>query len=154
MADFQICRYESSYAEEAVAMWRDSKEQAIGQKEIHPFDSHIHFLNHILPQDYEIYLALENGRVVGITVFNAEELNQLYVANDQQGKGIEAALLKLAKEHSGGSLFLYTFETNKNPQRFYEKHGFVEIGRVYENEENLPDIKYEWRRDFEVLGAE
>lgn len=83
--------------------------------------------------------------MVGIVAFNSDELNQLYVANDQQGKGIGEILLNLAKEHSGGSLFLYTFEINKKAQRFYEKHGFVEIGRGYENEENLPDIKYEWR---------
>lgn len=145
MADIRICRYDPSFAEEAVAMWRLSKETALGQKEIHSFESHVHFLNHILPQEYEIYLALENWRVVGIVAFNSDELNQLYVANDQQGKGIGETLLNLAKEHLGGSLFLYTFEINKKAQRFYEKHGFVEVGRGYENEENLPDIKYEWR---------
>lgn len=146
MAEIRICRYESSFAEETVAMWRSSKESAIGQKEIHSFESHVHFLNHILPQDYEIWLALDSGRVVGMVAFNADELSQLYVANDHQGKGIGAALLNLAKEGSGGSLFLYTFEINTQAQRFYEKHGFVEVGRGYENEENLPDIKYEWRR--------
>lgn len=146
MSAVHICRYESSFAEETVAVWRASKEEAIGQKEIHSFESHVHFLNHILPQDYEIYLALESGRVVGIVVFNSSELNQLYIANDHQGKGIGEALLNLVKEHSGGSLFLYTFERNKNAQKFYEKHGFVEVGRGYENEENLPDIKYEWRK--------
>ncbi|RLQ91368.1 GNAT family N-acetyltransferase [Planomicrobium sp. Y74] len=152
MADIRICRFEPSFASEAAAMWRLSKEKAIGQKEIHSFESHIHFLNHILQQDYEIYLALENERVVGIVVFNSAELNQLYVANGHQGKGIGEALLNLAKEHSGGSLFLYTFERNKNAQRFYEKHGFAEVGRGYENEEKLPDIKYEWRR-FEVKSS-
>ncbi len=146
MADIRICPYEPAYANEVVKMWRLSKETAIGQKEIHSFDSHIHFLNHILPQDYKIYLALEKERVVGIIVFNTEELNQLYVANDQQGKGIGETLLELAKKHSSGSLFLYTFEINQQAQRFYEKHGFVEVGRGYENEENLPDIKYEWRK--------
>lgn len=123
-------------------MWRLSKEKVIGQKEIHSFESHVHFLNHILPQDYEIYVALENGRVVGIVAFNSDELNQLYVTNGQQGKWIGEALLNLAKEHSGGSLFLYTFQINKRAQRFYEKHGFEENGRGYKNEENLPDIKY------------
>lgn len=145
MGDIQICRYDSSFVEEAVAMWRSSKEEAIGQKESHSFKSHVHFLNHILPKDYEVYLALENGRVAGIVAFNSVELSQLYVANDQQVKGIGEALLNLAKEHSGGNLFLYTFQINKKAQRFYEKHGFIEIGRGYENEENLPDIKYEWR---------
>ncbi len=41
-------------------------------------------------------------------------------------------------------LTLYTFEVNENAQRFYEKHGFKVIGKGHENEENLPDIQYEW----------
>ena len=137
--------YDPSYAHKAVAMWRLSKEGAIGQKEIHSFESHVHFLNHVLPAEYEIYLAFEGERLVGLVVFNSAELNQLYVAVEHQGKGIGKQLLDFAKAHSDGSLFLYTFEVNKTAQRFYEKHGFTEIGRGYENEENLPDIKYEWK---------
>lgn len=88
MADIPICRYDPSFADEAAAMWRSSKEKAIRQKEIHSFESHVHFLNHILLLDYEVYLVLENGRVAGIVAFNSDELNQLYVAIDQQGRGI------------------------------------------------------------------
>lgn len=154
MAAIRICRYESSFADETVAMWRSSKEAAIGRKEIHSFESHVHFLNHVLPLDFEIWLALDSGRVVGMVACNAEELSQLYVANGQQGKGIGTALLNLAKAGSGGRLFLYTFEINTQAQRFYEKHGFVEVGRGSENEENLPDIKYEWRRNGERKIAE
>ncbi|MGD7018473.1 GNAT family N-acetyltransferase, partial [Bacillus altitudinis] len=64
-----------------------------------------------------------------------------------QGMGIGTALLSRAKEQSSGRLTLYTFEINKNAQRFYEKHGFNIIGRGYENEEYLPDILYEWERE-------
>lgn len=145
MKEMVIRPYESIYAEEAVSMWRASKESAIGQKEIHSVESHIHFLDQVLPKDYHIHLAFEGEELVGLVVFNADELNQLYVSKDHQGRGIGRQLLDFAKIHSGGSLFLYTFELNKNSQRFYEKHGFVEIGRGYENEENLPDIKYEWK---------
>lgn len=147
MGEAVIRPYESSYATEAVKMWRKSKERAIGQKEIHSFESHVHFLDQVLPKDYQIYLAFEGEEVVGLVVFSENELNQLYVAPEHQGKGIGKQLLSFAKAHSGGSLLLYTFEVNKNAQRFYEKQGFVEIGRGYENEENLPDIKYEWKEN-------
>jgi hypothetical protein len=50
----------------------------------------------------------------------------------------------MAKELSPGKLQLFTFEINKNAQTFYAKHNFKVIGRGFENEENLPDIKYEW----------
>ncbi|MFD1862983.1 GNAT family N-acetyltransferase [Planococcus chinensis] len=145
MGETVIRPYESAYAEKVVRLWRASKEEAIGQKEIHSVESHVHFLDEMLPKAYQIHLAFEDQEVVGLVVFNAEELNQLYVAPEHQGKGIGQQLLDFSKAHSGGSLFLYTFEVNRNAQRFYEKNGFVEIGRGYENEENLPDIKYEWR---------
>lgn len=145
LAAIEIQPYHPSYAEETVAMWRSSKEKAIGQKEVHSFEDHVHFLNQVLSKDYQIYLAFQDGHLAGLVVFNSVELNQLYVANEYQGQGIGEGLLAVAKRHSSGSMFLYTFEVNKNAQNFYKKHGFVEVGRGYENEENLPDIKYEWK---------
>jgi ribosomal protein S18 acetylase RimI-like enzyme len=125
-------------------MWRDSKERAIGQKEIHSFENHLHFLNHILTKQYQIDLALVDDKVVGMIAYNEREISQLYIHIGYQGIGIGKTLLEKVKEQSSGRLTLYTFEVNKNAQRFYEKHGFKIIGRGQENEENLPDIQYEW----------
>ena len=36
------------------------------------------------------------------------------------------------------------FEVNENARRFYEKNGFKIKSKGHENEENLPDILYEW----------
>jgi ribosomal protein S18 acetylase RimI-like enzyme len=77
--------------------------------------------------------------------YNEKEISQLYIHIDYQGMGIGQYLLESAKEHAIGKLTLYTFEVNKKAQRFYEMHGFKIIGRGYENEENLPDILYEWK---------
>ena len=41
-------------------------------------------------------------------------------------------------------LTLSTFEVNEKARRFYERNGFEVIGGGCENEENLPDIQYEW----------
>ena len=54
-------------------------------------------------------------------------------------------MLALAKELSPSGLRLFTFETNSPARRFYEKHGFIETGRGFPNEEMLPDIRYEWK---------
>ncbi|WP_307479555.1 GNAT family N-acetyltransferase [Cytobacillus purgationiresistens] len=139
-----ICPYEASYANETVFMWRTSKEKAIGQKEIHSFESHIYFLNHILPENHKIFLALENDKVVGMIAFNMNEISQLYIHIDYQGRGVGQDLLNFCKRNSRGRLKLRTFEVNKAAQGFYKKNGFVEIGRGHGNEENLPDIEYEW----------
>ncbi|MGE7111546.1 GNAT family N-acetyltransferase [Lysinibacillus sp. NPDC047702] len=139
-----ITPYKSKYAEQTVAMWRDSKEQAIGQKEIHSFDNHVYFLNHLLPEQFQIDIALIDEIVVGMIAYNKREISQLYIHIDYQGIGIGQILLDKVKTHSCGRLTLSTFEVNENAQRFYEKHGFKIIGRGHENEENLPDIQYEW----------
>ncbi len=141
---FIITPYIPKYAEQTVEMWRDSKERAIGQKENHSFESHVHFLNHILPKQYQIDLALMDEKVVGIVAYNEKEISQLYIHTGYQGMGIGQTFLQKVKEQSSGRLTLYTFEVNENAQRFYEKNGFTIIGRGDENEENLPDIHYEW----------
>ena len=140
-----IVQYDPKYAEQTVEMWRNSKERAIGQKESHSFKNHIYFLNDILPGLFQIDLALVEERVVGMIAYNETEINQLYVHIDYQGQGIGEMLLNKVKAQSNGRLTLHTFDINKNAQRFYEKHGFKIIGRGHENEENLPDIQYEWK---------
>ena len=140
----KIVQYDSKYAEQTVKMWRNSKERAIGQKEIHSLKSHIYFLNHILSDQFQIDLAFIEETVVGMIAYNETEISQLYVHVDYQGLGIGEILLNRVKAQSNGKLTLYTFKINRKAQRFYEKNGFKIIGRGYENEENLPDIQYQW----------
>ena len=113
---FIIVQYNSKFAEQTVEMWRESKEQAIGQKENHSFENQVYFLNHILPQQYQIELALIDNKVVGMIAYNEKEVSQLYIHIDFQGIGIGQTLLDRAKEKSSGRLTLYTFEVNENAQ--------------------------------------
>lgn len=146
--NIRIIPYHEKYAEETVRMWRDSKEKAIGIKDIHDFEDHLNFLENVLVNENEVFLAIdgEAEKVVGILAVAGNELNQLYIHTNYQGIGIGSRLLKLAKELSGGKLRLFTFEVNEGAQAFYEKHGFKITGRGFENEENLPDILYEWEK--------
>lgn len=139
-----ITQYHPKYAEQTVSMWRESKERAIGQKEGHSFENHIYFLNNILCEQYQIDVVLIDDKVVGMIAYNEREISQLYIHTDYQGFGIGQTLLDKAKEQSSGKLTLYTFEVNENARRFYEKNGFNIKSRGHENEENLPDILYEW----------
>jgi ribosomal protein S18 acetylase RimI-like enzyme len=146
--EFTIIQYDPSYALQTVKMWRESKEQAIGQKEIHSFENHLYFLNNILIKNNKVYLAMEalGEQVVGILACNENWVNQLYVHTQYQGQGVGKRLLDLAKQQSEGSLFLYTFEVNKKAQKFYESNGFRIIDRGNDNEEQLEDIKYAWTK--------
>ena len=145
-AKIEIIAYDDKYARDAVKMWRASKREALGQKDIHSFEEHLSYLRSVLTKENKVYLAIDkqSGTVVGILAINESQLNQLYIHTDYQRTGIGSRLLNLSKELSPGKLRLFTFEANKKARAFYEKHGFKIIGRGFENEENLPDIKYEW----------
>ena len=88
--EITIIEYDPSYAIQTVKMWRESKEQAIGKQEIHSFDDHVFFLNHILVKNNKVYLAIEASgeHVVGILACNENWVNQLYVHTIYQGRGI------------------------------------------------------------------
>ena len=145
-SDIKIIEYDPAYAVDTVRMWRQSKKKAIGQEELHSFENHVHFLNCILIKNNKIYIAIDvkDDTVVGILASNQDEINQLYIHNDYQRKGLGTKFLDIAKSNSNGKLTLSTFEINRQAQLFYEKNGFKIIGRGDDNEENLKDIKYEW----------
>ena len=60
------------------------------------------------------------------------------------GRGIGSALLAVAKRERPQGLRLWTFQSNTGAQRFYERHGFVEVRRTdgRDNEERAPDVLY------------
>ena len=147
----KIQKYAEEYAVDTVQMWRDSKEKAISQPEEHDFESHLYFLKNSLSKTHQIFLAIETSinQSIGILAVQVDEesLDQLYIHVDFQNKGIGTILLDKAKQLSSKSLKLFTFEVNKNAQRFYEKHGFKIIGRGIAEQEQLPDIEYKWIKE-------
>ena len=145
-AGIEFIEYHERYATDAVKMWRDSKEHALGVKDIHTYEDHLNFVQNILVRENTVQLAVsvENDWVVGLLATDGEYVNQLYIHNDFQRYGIGSRFLEFAKAQSSGTLRLYTFEVNKGAQAFYEKHGFREVSRGSDNEEQLRDILYEW----------
>jgi ribosomal protein S18 acetylase RimI-like enzyme len=142
----KLVGYDSKYATAVVTMWRASKENALGRVENHSFDDHLYYLNEVLAKDNTIYLAVfeDNETVAGLMATDGVFLNQLYIHTECQREGVGSRLLDLAKTLSSGKLQLYTFEMNSGAQNFFEKHGFKMAGRGSDNEEQLPDILYEW----------
>ena len=144
--DIRLISFEARYAEDAVRMWRASKQAVLGVEELHNFEDHLHYLSVVLTRDNRIYLAMFNEVVVGLMATDGAWINQLYIHIDYQGKGIGSRMVNLAKQLSSGSLSLHTFEVNLKARRFYEKHGFSMVGRGRDNEENLPDVLLTWNR--------
>ncbi|HUY99670.1 MAG TPA: GNAT family N-acetyltransferase [Thermomicrobiaceae bacterium] len=91
------------------------------------------------------WVALREGQVVGYMLIDGESLDHLYVRPGWQRRGVGLALLEKAKALSPRRLELWTFQRNANARAFYEAQGFRAVeyteGR---NEENEPDVRYEW----------
>jgi GNAT superfamily N-acetyltransferase len=87
------------------------------------------------------------GRVVGFAACDGHRLNALYVADGERGQGVGAALLGHLQAREP-HLRLWTFAANDGAQRFYRRHGFAEVARTdgAQNDEKLPDIRFEWRK--------
>ena len=99
---------------------------------------------HLADPAYSIRLARAEGRVVGYAKIgpvafpgewpaNAVELYQLYVLGAWQGTGVAAMLMDwavdTARARGATELLLSVFVDNARARRFYERRGFVEIGR-------------------------
>ena len=142
----ELVPYRAEYRETLVDLWRASFERGVGHPVPNPVDDHRKFFDEYMLTETSVHLALRDGMLVGFGAFTPESVVQLYVHVDHLRQGIGTRLLELAKANSGGRLWLHTFVTNKNAQRFYEHHGFAVVERGFEPVMQLGDLRYEWRR--------
>ena len=109
------------------------------------------YIAHTLIEKVEVIIAELAGRIVGLLALDRKDgtgwIEQLYLHPDVVGQGIGTQLLAIAKSRLGPPIRLYTFQANRGARRFYERHGFqaIAFGDGSGNEQNCPDICYEWR---------
>jgi GNAT superfamily N-acetyltransferase len=134
----------------AADLWLRARRAAVGviPAPVHSDDEvRSWFTSHVLPA-HELWVAeSEHLKMLGLLVLDGDWIDQLYVDPEWTGRGISSRLVKVAKRERSHSLRLWTFVSNARAQRFYERHGFVELSRTNgsENEEHAPDIQYAWR---------
>jgi ribosomal protein S18 acetylase RimI-like enzyme len=97
--------------------------------------------------EHEVWVAEQDGRIVGFAALSEEVLEHIYVHPDLQGRGIGSALLDVAKERRPGGFGLWVFQQNTGARRFYERHGLRLVRETdgSGNDERTPDAMYEWR---------
>jgi putative acetyltransferase len=95
----------------------------------------------------ESYLVEEDGRILGFAVLREHELDALYVSPEAQRRGVGSALFRRAQEARPGGFGWWVFRDNVGARKFYESLGgrllYGTDGRG--NEEQTPDVRYEWR---------
>lgn len=111
---------------------------------VHPRDDVVAHVTSLLGTQ-EVWIADDDGAVVGLLVLSPGWVEHLYVEPGRTGVGIGARLLDHAKEVQPGGLELWAFQSNVGARRFYERHGFVAVAFTEgDNEEGAPDVRYHW----------
>jgi GNAT superfamily N-acetyltransferase len=97
-------------------------------------------------RDNEVWVAEQEGGVVGFAGLEVGWLNHLYVDPSRQGHGIGTDLLDHAKALQPRGLQLWVFQRNAGARRLYERNGFhlVDLTDGAGNAEQEPDARYEW----------
>jgi GNAT superfamily N-acetyltransferase len=113
---------------------------------LHTHDEHRAFIRRLVDGS-EVWVAEDDGRVLGMAALSAEMLDHLYVHPDAQGLGAGSALLEKAKERRPVGFRFWVFQANERARRFYERRGcrLVRLTDGRGNEERTPDALYEWR---------
>jgi GNAT superfamily N-acetyltransferase len=96
----------------------------------------------------EVWVAEDEGLVVGYARFTATWLDDLYVLPSYGGRGIGSALLDVVKARRPDGFSLWVFAMNAPARAFYARHGLVEREHTdgSENEERTPDLRMAWVR--------
>jgi GNAT superfamily N-acetyltransferase len=92
-------------------------------------------------REEEIWVALEDGRIVGLAGFYVPMrfIHSLYVT--ERGRGIGKALLDRLVERAGGSISLKVQAKNLRAQAFYLREGFVPTERGRDPGSDVPWIR-------------
>jgi len=95
----------------------------------------------------EVWIADEDGAVLGLAAIHGDELSHLYVAPEHQGSGIGTELMERVKRERPAGFTLWVFQQNEGARRFYERHGLRLVRETdgSGNDERTPDALYEWR---------
>ncbi|WP_353151638.1 GNAT family N-acetyltransferase [Chryseobacterium sp.] len=90
------------------------------------------YFKEIIPRDYlpnlDVYVITENHDAKGFAAVEEDNLEMLFIHNDDRGKGYGKGLYEFMKEKTGLTR-VDVNEQNFQAIRFYEKMGFKQIGR-------------------------
>lgn len=104
------------------------------------------YFTNVVARDHELWVAVRDGRPIGMMAMANEWIDQLYVDPPEQRRGAGSALVAHAKALSPEGLRVLTLRRNAVACLFYERHGFEAYahGRSPPPEDE-PDVSYLWR---------
>jgi GNAT superfamily N-acetyltransferase len=113
---------------------------------LHTHDEHRDFIRNLVTRA-EVWVAEEDGRIVGLAALAGDVLGQLYVHPAFHGRGAGSALFETAKKRRPQGFTLWVFQENDRARTFYEHRGckLVRLTDGSGNEERTPDALYQWQ---------
>lgn len=87
-------------------------------------------------------VAEVEGTVAGFIVMRGSHIDQFFVDPPGQGRGHGSALFAAALERGLRPLTLDVFEENRPARRFYERRGFREVGRWFNEQDRAVQLRY------------
>jgi len=143
--------WQAGDAEAVIDLWIASKRDAypyLPLEQGRPRQDDAAFFRNRVQGRCRIWLAEEDGRLLGFAALEGSYVDRLYVHPSAQRRGVGEALLGKAREASPRGLELHTHQQNVAACAFYEKHGFrpVRFG-TSGPPESMPDVEYHWRPD-------
>lgn len=98
--------------------------------------------NNYLPRS-EVYLAEDEQQIYGFIALVENEIAAIFVAPDQQGKGIGKLLISHAK-NLRPQLVLNVYQDNKNSIAFYKSEGFEVVQESFETKTQSKVFVMSW----------
>jgi GNAT superfamily N-acetyltransferase len=101
--------------------------------ELIKFRDQASFRDRIMSSMPDCYVLSDCDGLAGFVRFKGNEIDQFYVALDKVGQGIAAELMKSAetilRRRGVDTAFLIASVGNDRAMRFYEKHGWTNVGQ-------------------------
>jgi GNAT superfamily N-acetyltransferase len=123
--------------EAVAALWHEtwhSSHDHLAPRALCEFRTEDYFRCRIKEERQKVHVSGAPGEPVGLCIVSGANLDMLFVAATERGKGIGALLLADAEARmlvSGvAEAYLYVAYGNDGAVRFYERHGWTHVGRA------------------------
>jgi GNAT superfamily N-acetyltransferase len=107
---------------------------------------------HEIEKGWTLYVADDDGRIAAMLALHLPDrhLDQLFVAPDDQGKGLGRQLLAFTRKHLPNEIWLRCVRENDKAWRWYERESFVFEKQEVESKTGFTMKTYRWKKQGSV----